>query len=65
MLAKGADVDAVESEHGPLEAIARANGRDKLVEHLGTEQSHDLSFQVDLILRWLQYITDVLRVLEI
>ena len=36
MLAKGADVDAVESEHGPLEAIARANGRDKLVEHLGT-----------------------------
>ena len=36
MLAKGADVDAVEAEHGPLEAIARANGRGKMVEFLET-----------------------------
>ena len=36
MLAKGADVDAVEAEHGPLEAIARANGRGKMVEYLET-----------------------------
>lgn len=36
MLAKGADVDAVETEHGPLEAIARANGRGKMVEYLET-----------------------------
>ena len=36
MLAKGADVEAVEAEHGPLEAIARANGRGKMVEYLET-----------------------------
>ena len=34
MLAKGADVDAIEAEHGPLQAIARANGRGKMVEYL-------------------------------
>jgi len=34
MLAKGADVDAVVAEYGPLEAIARANGRGKMVEYL-------------------------------
>ena len=36
MLAKGADVDAVVAEHGPLEAMARANGRIKMVEYLET-----------------------------
>ena len=36
MLAKGADVDAVEAEHGSLEAIARAYGRGKMVEYLET-----------------------------
>ena len=34
MLAKGADVDAVEAEHAPLEAIARAYGRGKMVDEL-------------------------------
>ena len=37
MLAKGADVDAVVAEHGPLEAIARANDKGKMVEYLQTE----------------------------
>ena len=37
MLAKGADVDAVEAEHGSLEAIARAYGRKKMVEYLRSE----------------------------
>lgn len=32
MLAKGADVDAVEAEHGPLVAITRAYGREKMAE---------------------------------
>lgn len=36
MLAKGADVEAVEAEHGPLEAVARAYGRDKMAEYLNT-----------------------------
>ena len=36
MLAKGADVDAVVEEHGPLEAVARANDREKMVEYLQT-----------------------------
>ena len=36
MLAKGADVDAVVAEHGSLEAIARANGRDKMVKYLSS-----------------------------
>ena len=37
MLAKGADVEAVEAEHGPVEAVARAYGRDKMANYL--EQS--------------------------
>ncbi|MDA9191320.1 hypothetical protein N9O71_01825 [bacterium] len=36
MLAKGADADAVVAKHGPLEAIARAYGRGKMVEYLNT-----------------------------
>ena len=36
MLAKGADVEAVVAEHGSLEAIARANGRDKMVKYLSS-----------------------------
>ena len=36
VLAKGADVDAVVAEHGPLEAIARAYGRGKMIEYLET-----------------------------
>lgn len=34
MLAKGADVDVVVAEHGPLEAIAKANGREEMAEFL-------------------------------
>jgi len=37
MLAKGADVDAVAAEHGPLEAMAEANGKEKMVEYLRSE----------------------------
>ena len=39
MLAKGADVDAVEAEHGSLEAIARTYGRDKMVRYLSSGAS--------------------------
>jgi hypothetical protein len=36
MLAKGADVDAVVAEHGTLEAMARANGKEKMATYLQT-----------------------------
>ena len=37
MLAKGADVDAVVAEHGPLDAIAKANGREEMAKFLDKE----------------------------
>ena len=40
MLAKGADVKAVEAEHGPLDAMAMANGKEKMAEYLRSEASH-------------------------
>ena len=37
MLAKGADVDAVVAEHGPLQNLAKANSKEKMLVYLQTE----------------------------
>jgi len=37
MLAKGADVDAVMAEHGPLQNLAKANSKEKMLVYLQTE----------------------------
>ena len=37
MLAKGADVDAVEAEHGPLLDLAKANSKEKMLVYLQAE----------------------------
>ena len=37
MLAKGADVDAVAAEYGPLQSVAAANGREKVLYYLRSQ----------------------------
>ena len=34
MLAKGADVDAIAAEYGPLQSVAAANGRERVLDDI-------------------------------